>query len=412
MPVQWKRTKHQGVRYYEHGTRKHGVNLDRYFAIRYMVNGKRKEEGLGFASQGWTADKAALELAALKKAHTLGEGPASLEEKRTLKKELDAKKRQERTAREKEGLTFGEFFTKTYYTISKTSKKSSSYRKENELFKNWLKPVLGNTPLSKITAFNIEKVKKAMLDAGKATRTIQYCFAVFRQCWNMARNGGLVVNDSPTKQARLPKIDNRRMRFLTHEEAGIILNDLRVRSITVYNMALLSLKTGMRFGEMASLKWQNIDLDRGLIAIVDAKGGTSRTAYMTGDIKKMFEGLPRAGKEAFVFLNSRGEKFEDTPQTFRDSVKDLKLNENITDKRQKICFHTLRHTFASWLVEAGTDLYTVKELMGHSTLAMTERYSHLGANTLQIAVKHFDQSMARATEAGKIKEAQEQKGQP
>ena len=47
MPVEWKKTKHQGVRYYEHKTRKHGVNLDRYFAIRYQVDGKRREEGLG-----------------------------------------------------------------------------------------------------------------------------------------------------------------------------------------------------------------------------------------------------------------------------------------------------------------------------------------------------------------------------
>ena len=78
MPVEWKKTKHQGVRYYEHKTRKHGVNLDRYFAIRYQVDGKRKEEGLGWTSDKWTAEKAALELAALKKARTLGEGLARL----------------------------------------------------------------------------------------------------------------------------------------------------------------------------------------------------------------------------------------------------------------------------------------------------------------------------------------------
>jgi site-specific recombinase XerD len=50
----------------------------------------------------------------------------------------------------------------------------------------------------------------------------------------------------------------------------------------------------------------------------------------------------------------------------------------------------LRHTFASWLVENGTDLYVVKELMGHSTIAMTERYSHLGNNARQEAIRKFD----------------------
>jgi len=59
-------------------------------------------------------------------------------------------------------------------------------------------------------------------------------------------------------------------------------------------------------------------------------------------------------------------------------------------------FHTLRHTYASWLVESGVDLYTVKKLMGHSTIAMTERYSHLGNNTLQNAVKVFEGSLVKS----------------
>ena len=70
-----------------------------------------------------------------------------------------------------------------------------------------------------------------------------------------------------------------------------------------------------------------------------------------------------------------------------------KLSKGIEDKRQKVVFHTLRHTYASWLVERGADLYTVKELMGHKTLAMTERYSHLGENTLKQAVSRLDESL-------------------
>ena len=56
-------------------------------------------------------------------------------------------------------------------------------------------------------------------------------------------------------------------------------------------------------------------------------------------------------------------------------------------------FHTLRHTYASWLAESGVDLYTVKNLLGHSTITMTERYSHLGNNTLQNAVKVFEEGL-------------------
>jgi len=65
------------------------------------------------------------------------------------------------------------------------------------------------------------------------------------------------------------------------------------------------------------------------------------------------------------------------------------LNKEVTDDRMRVVFHTMRHTYASWLVESGVDLYTVKELMGHSTLAMTERYAHVGEGTLQKAVKRL-----------------------
>jgi site-specific recombinase XerD len=64
----------------------------------------------------------------------------------------------------------------------------------------------------------------------------------------------------------------------------------------------------------------------------------------------------------------------------------------------KVCFHTCRHTFASWLVERGTDLFQVSKLLGHSTIALTERYSHLRPDTLQAAVKVLDQSQRPAGE--------------
>ena len=118
--LKYHKTKHPGVRYREHETRRHGIQKDRYFAIRYQVDGKRKHEGLGWTSNGWTAEKAAHELSALKKAHTLGEGPASLEEKRAIEKERKEKEKQEKARREKESITFGEFFTETYYPRTKT----------------------------------------------------------------------------------------------------------------------------------------------------------------------------------------------------------------------------------------------------------------------------------------------------
>ena len=62
------------------------------------------------------------------------------------------------------------------------------------------------------------------------------------------------------------------------------------------------------------------------------------------------------------------------------------FNQGVNDKKQHVDFHTLRHTFASWLVEGDTNIYLVKELLGHSDLKLTERYSHIGENQLKQAV--------------------------
>ena len=78
----WIQTKFRGVRYYEHETRRHGIKKDRYYSIRIQKDGVRREEGLGWGSDGWTEEKAILELANIRKAQTTGEGEQSLKEKR------------------------------------------------------------------------------------------------------------------------------------------------------------------------------------------------------------------------------------------------------------------------------------------------------------------------------------------
>src|SRR5271157_4300701 len=99
----WKKTKYPGVRFREHETRKHGVSKDRYFVIRYQRDGRRNEEGVGWASEGWSAEKAANELAELKKAHMLGtRAPTRLSEKRQVEKEKQDEKRLAKEQQERE----------------------------------------------------------------------------------------------------------------------------------------------------------------------------------------------------------------------------------------------------------------------------------------------------------------------
>jgi integrase len=158
-------------------------------------------------------------------------------------------------------------------------------------------------------------------------------------------------------------------------------------------MALISLHCGLRAGEIFSLTWGDLDFENGTMFLRDTKKRRNRTAFMTQEVKKILQAKVPREKEDLVFPGRGGIKISSISDTFDRAVKALGFNTGITDRRHKVVFHTLRHTYASWLVESGVDLYTVKKLMGHSTIAMTERYSHLGNNTLQNAVKVFEGSL-------------------
>jgi integrase len=81
--------------------------------------------------------------------------------------------------------------------------------------------------------------------------------------------------------------------------------------------------------------------------------------------------------EGLVFPDRNGKKIVAISQSFRKIIHKLDFNEGITDRRQEITFHSLRHTFASWLALQGESLITLKEMLGHKSTVMTERYSHL-----------------------------------
>ncbi|MDR1235623.1 MAG: tyrosine-type recombinase/integrase [Holosporaceae bacterium] len=111
---------------------------------------------------------------------------------------------------------------------------------------------------------------------------------------------------------------------------------------------------------------------------------------MTPDIKKMLEkNRQNSQSNGFVFTASIRGSIKSVSSSFSRAVESPGFNKGVDDPRQKVVFHTLRHTYADWLVMSGVDLYTVQKLMGHSTIAMTERYSYPAPNHLKKAVGMF-----------------------
>jgi site-specific recombinase XerD len=350
----------------------------------------RKEEGLGWASEGWSVEKAALQRGEIIKAYITGEGARSLNEKRQIEKERRKTEKQKFENVIKEQITVSQFFHEKYYPLAQTDKKRRSCQSEEWIFRLWIEPVIGKIPLKDVTSFHIEKIKKNLLDAGRKPRTIEYMRAVVRQIWNCAVRNGIVNGKSPTFEVKIPKCDNERQRFLTHEEAALLLKALKKRSVQVFQMAFLSLNCGLRAGEIFNLTWTDVSLEKGFLTLRDTKNGKSGIAFMTQEVREMFEKMNPKVPNEFIFKNLKGEKMKFIAHIFEKVVAECGLNNGIIDTKQKVVFHTLRHTYASWLVESGVDLYTVQKLMRHATLAMTQRYAHLGQNTLQSAVRRLE----------------------
>jgi integrase len=425
MSVIWKGTKWQGVRYYEHPTRKHGVGKDKYFAIRYQRGGKRVEEGLGWTSEidpkdkkHWTAEKAALLLGELKEAaRGLTKGPVHLKERRDIEGQRKAADEAEQERLEKEAVTFGTFMTETYFPQCKLDKKARTYINEEVLYRLHLSGTIGDLTFSEIAPFHLERIKKNMADKKKSDRTIQYALQLTRQGFNTAKKLGVYAGESPTKGVKWPKLDNMKLRYLSVNEADTLLAALAKKSQSLHDLSLLSLHCGLRFGELAKLTWSCWNREAGSLAILNAKTG-SRTAYLTERAKEMLQARLKTREEAakkadqdvnpneLIFPKRSGTagSAEKASRVFADTVKDLKFNLGVTDRKQKITFHSLRHSMATHLYESTHDLYLVQRSLGHSTGTMTARYAKMSEPRLREGAAALEKVFAN----GKTEEQAEQ----
>jgi integrase len=267
-----------------------------------------------------------------------------------------------------------------YETWAETNKTRNG-KDDKSLYQNHLKERFADKRLNEVTSFDIERLKAALQKSGLAPASVKHIIVLLRQIFNKAILWGLYRGGNPTKGVKMPTVQNQKTRFLSHEEADGLLQALAaMRTSDLHDMTLLSLHTGLRAGEIFNLKGNDLDFQNGIITILDPKNKVTRYAYMTGTIREMLLNRKPQTPEGLVFPDRNGKKIEAISQRFRLIVSKLGFNKGITDTRQKVTFHTLRHTHASWLALQGESLITIRDILGHKTTAMTERYSHLIAD--------------------------------
>ncbi len=371
------KTQYPNVRYYEHPTRKlRNGQADKYCSVRYKDDKRTVEEGLGWASDGWSAQKASKILSQIKENRKTGSGAQSLAEMREQKASQQAIEEQKKVDEDISNIILEDFFTQYYLPYAERTKRTWAI--DNQRFQKEIKPVLGKFLIRSITYETIQEFLHSLVDKGRAASTVKHYKSILSHLYNLAMKttiqGTVVfIGNNPASKIKTPPVKNARERFLTWEEANsLIAASKKLASPDLHDYIILSLNTGLRLGELQRLDWLDVDMKNEIVTVRDEAnrkpGGKVPLNTNAIDIFKDRQARCKNNVMGQVFPSVAGcASHENISHSFRRLVNSLNLNDGLScdDRRHRIVFHTLRHTFASWLALGGTDIYKIKTLMRH-----------------------------------------------
>lgn len=262
-------------------------------------------------------------------------------------------------------------------------KNKKSARDDRARWRDYLEKRVGHLRPDQVTPRDVEIIRDDLAGT-KAPATVVQILGLLRSIYNRGRAWGLIHSENPVSGIEMPKIDNNRERMLTQDECEKLLAELKKRSLATWAITVVALNTGARRGELFSLEWRDVDLISSVATFRETKNGRTRRVPLNRQAKQAIETMERRSGLVFPLLDGR-EQTHNLP-TFVRVANDL-FNPEGTPKRYRVTFHTLRHTAASRLVAAGIPLNVVQEILGHRSLKMLERYSHLLPNATRAAVE-------------------------
>lgn len=257
-----------------------------------------------------------------------------------------------------------------------------SYRSKCDYIKV-LTAYFGDIPISSFSVLGLERFQADVLAKGRKPATANRYLATLMHMFTKAVSWELMdaAQLARLRAVKLIPENNKRLRYLTREEADRLAQccNLRIRPIV-----LLALHSGMRRGEVLRLGWNNVDIPGRLILLGQdqTKSGRHREIPLNDTALNILQTQATKASGPWVFPAPSGRPYLDVKRSFKAACQKAKI--------ENFRFHDLRHSFASWLVMAGADLATVKELLGHATLMMTLRYAHLSPGHKAQAVRLLD----------------------
>lgn len=267
------------------------------------------------------------------------------------------------------------------------SKKSATAKKIQTAQIKWWKKELGSHTLADITPALITEGRDKLLSGTtkrgtpRSPATVVRYMAALSHAFTVAVNEWGWLEDSPMRKVSKPTEPRGRMRFLSDDEVvnGVLVEGERTRLLRVcqqssnrylYPVVVLALSTGMRQGEIMGLTWDAVDTHQGRITLTETKNGEIRVVPLVGKALELLKAHPRRIDTPLLFP---GKKKKLSPMDLRAPWQQALKAAQIDDFR----FHDLRHSAASYLAMNGASLAEIAEVLGHKTLQMVKRYSHL-----------------------------------
>ncbi|MEE4277914.1 MAG: site-specific integrase [Halieaceae bacterium] len=253
----------------------------------------------------------------------------------------------------------------------------------------WRKSIAG-TVMSQLAGKDISEHIRRRQQEGVGPASINRELALLSSAinhWNLAFDANL---PNPTRGRKLREPEGR-VRWLTRAQAAALVQGASQADQAPYlgPLIVLALNTGMRRGELLGLEWSRVDSNNAMIHLeaMHTKAGRRRGVPLNRQAQDALLVLKRyrathCPSSRWVICRADGERIYSVATGFRNAC----ARAGITDFR----FHDLRHTCAAWLVQSGVPLTQVRDVLGHSTVTMTERYAHLAPDNIRTAVAALD----------------------
>lgn len=286
-------------------------------------------------------------------------------------------------------------FSQLAEEYSKWCERQRSFRSKRGFINQLIEP-FGNIPLRHFTTKLIEQYQTDRLQKGNKPATVNRLIATLKHCIHKGYQWEMLSEETlkRIRQVKLLEENNRRLRYLSKEECQTLINTCQGNTKAI---VITALNTGMRKGEILNLRWDNVDLKHGFILLNQdqTKNSERKELPINDTLRGVLQGLTRRLDIPYVFYgNATAKPYQDVKRSFHTALRRAGIKD--------FHFHDLRHTFASHLIMAGVDITTVSRLLGHKSLTMTLRYSHLAPSHMAKALDILDSTLNDKPTAQKL----------